>query len=470
MFCIEKLKKKAETGSRDLHRRQALKGLRSNMKRKHFRIHLNIGTIIFGILFIYIFATLILYVTRRHVETYQVISGPLSGNDTYTALISRDETVVQSSTDGYVNYFINGSQRVSNSDLICVVSDSKDIASNAVLDNADSSKLRELTANSARSFDSEKFDEVYDLQYNISNILWSSAAAQTTAGNFYNSASDGMASVYTDGYEYMNESELTADMGQNSDYNPKRLNNHDKVMAGTPIYRMINSEEWSICFPITDEQTLKLASIDNIKVKFLTDNNTETGKLTFFTNNDQRFGKITFTSGMYRYINERFIDVEILSNLRTGLKIPSSSVVTKEFYTVPASFMTESGDGNETGFLKETKDKDGNTSTVFVPATLYAGIKNGSGEDETYYVDMDTFKEGDILVKTDSTQRYTVKTTDKLEGVYCVNKGYSVFRKISIIDKNSEFCIVEEGTRYGLSLYDYIVKDGASVKENEIVN
>lgn len=440
------------------------------MKRKHFRIHLNIGTIIFVILFIYLFATLILYITRKHVETYQVISGPLSGNDTYTALIGRDESVIQSSSEGYVNYFINGTQRVSNSELICIVSDSENLTSSTTIDNADYIKLRELTSQTAKSFDNQKFSEIYDLQYNISNILWDSQLNSTEAGNLYSSTGDGMASVYTDGYEYFNEEDLTADMGQNLDYKPKKLNNQEKVSVGTPLYRMINSEEWSIYFPITDEQTIKLASIENIKVKFLTDNNTETGKLTFFQNGTQRFGKITFTSGMYRYINERFVDVEIVSNMQTGLKIPTSSIVTKKFYTIPAEYLTSSGDDNDVGFLKEKTDDSGNKSTVFVSATLYASTKDDSGNDELYYIDMGIFNDGDIIVKPDSSDKYTVNETAELEGVYCVNRGYSVFRKISVIDKNSDFCIVEEGTSYGLSLYDYIVKDGSSVKENDIVN
>lgn len=440
------------------------------MKRKHFRIHLNIGTIIFIILFIYLFATLILYITRRHVETYQVISGTLSGNDTYTALIGRDESVIQSSSDGYVNYFINGTQRVSNSELICVVGDSKDLTSKSTIDDADYIKLRELTSQAAKKFDNQKFSDIYDLQYNISNILWDSQIDSNEAGNFYSSTGDGMASVYIDGYEYFNEEDLTADMGQNSGYKPQKLNNQDKVIAGTPIYRLINSEEWSIYFPITDEQTIKLAAIENIKVKFLTDNNTETGKLTFFQNGTQRFGKITFTSGMYRYINERFVDVEIVSNMQTGLKIPASSIVTKKFYTVPAEYLTSSGDDNDVGFLKEETDDSGNKTTIFVSATLYASTKDDSGNDDLYYIDMKTFNDGDTLVKPDSSDRYTISETAELEGVYCVNRGYSVFRKISVIDKNSEFCIVEEGTSYGLSLYDYIVKDGSSVKENDIVN
>ena len=41
---------------------------------------LNIGTVLFGVLFLYMLFSAILYLTSSHVSTYQVISGPLSSN------------------------------------------------------------------------------------------------------------------------------------------------------------------------------------------------------------------------------------------------------------------------------------------------------------------------------------------------------------------------------------------------------
>ena len=56
-----------------------------------------------------------------------------------------------------------------------------------------------------------------------------------------------------------------------------------------------------------------------------------------------------------------------------------------------------------------------------------------------------------------------------LEGVYCINKGYAVFRKVVIIDQNEEYCIVESGTTYGIAQFDNIVSDSSTVKEEEIL-
>ena len=47
---------------------------------------LNIGTVMFGAILIYMIFSVILYLTASHMESYQVPSGPLSMNETYTGL------------------------------------------------------------------------------------------------------------------------------------------------------------------------------------------------------------------------------------------------------------------------------------------------------------------------------------------------------------------------------------------------
>ena len=75
-----------------------------NKKNKH--ININIGTVIFGALFLYLVITVIIYLTADHISSYQVTSGPLSKNETYTALAMRSEEVVNATTGGYVSYFL----------------------------------------------------------------------------------------------------------------------------------------------------------------------------------------------------------------------------------------------------------------------------------------------------------------------------------------------------------------------------
>ena len=68
--------------------------------RKKRRIHINIASIIFICVFIYIIITLISFAARKHIDTYQVTEGPLAGNDIYSALILRNEKLEFSPADG----------------------------------------------------------------------------------------------------------------------------------------------------------------------------------------------------------------------------------------------------------------------------------------------------------------------------------------------------------------------------------
>ena len=44
-----------------------------------------------------------------------------------------------------------------------------------------------------------------------------------------------------------------------------------------------------------------------------------------------------------------------------------------------------------------------------------------------------------------------------------------MFRQIQILNENEEYCIVKEGTSYGLSVYDHIVLNADTVQEDEVI-
>ena len=76
---------------------------------------------------------------------------------------------------------------------------------------------------------------------------------------------------------------------------------------------------------------------------------------------------------------------------------------------------------------------------------------------------------GSYLILTDSQERFQVGMTGTLQGVYNINKGYTQFRQIKILSQNEEYTLVEEGTSYGLTVYDHIVLNGETVDEDEII-
>lgn len=470
----------------------------------------NIATVMFGVLFIYMVFGAVLYITSSHIESYQVTSGPLSRNETYTGLAVREETVVQAESDGYVNYYAREGNKINANGAVYALSVTKTPEAETQLDQEELAQIRNDMMSFSKGFSSSKFNNTYSFKYQLegSILQYSGVTGETSAplvssddgteaqdenlvsmepvtlGNqtISKAQSDGIVLYSKDGYEGKTVDDITTeDFDQNS-YHETDLKTQNKVKAGDDIYTLITDERWSLLIPLSDKQASKLADRTVMRVKFLKDGMTQSGDFSIIEIDGAKYGKLDFSKGLVRYASERFLDIELVTNTVTGLKIPLSSIVTKEFYVIPSAFSSSSDDGLEEGFFVAGKNKDGEDVTSFVTPTIYARVEEenqtslGTQEDSEekeasyiYYVDKSSFKEGDAIINPDSRERYIVGDTGVLEGVYCINQGYAVFRKIDILDQNEEYAIVSKGTSYGLARYDHIVRDASKVKEEDIL-
>ena len=465
---------------------------------------LNIGTIMFGILFIYMSFSAILYFTTTHIESYQVTSGPLSRNETYTGLAIREETVCTAPSSWYITYYAREGSKINASGAVYGLSSTKKSTSTASLTTEELLKIRNDMMSFSKGFNSSKFNNTYSFKYELKgNILQyaesenSSSAPLTsdeydesddssgedniTNSNVYagnesicQSQSDGIILYSTDNYEGKTIDTVTAeDFDQNS-YHETDLKTSDSVQSGDDVYTIITDERWSLLIPLSDKQAEKLKDRSTIRVKFLKDDMAQNGDFSIFTIDGGKYGQIDFNKGLIRYASDRFLDIELVTNIVVGLKIPLSSIVTKDFYVVPSRMATTQN--NETGFMLASGNKDSGT---FKSVSIYASVEDTSvsklatdgSEDQPmiYYIDKSSFKEGDALIDPDTGEKYIIGETDTLEGVYCINKGYAVFRRIEILDQNEEYAIVSKNTSYGLARYDHIVRNADKVKEEDIL-
>ena len=159
------------------------------------------------------------------------------------------------------------------------------------------------------------------------------------------------------------------------------------------------------------------------------------------------------------------MNFEIRQDQAKGLKIPVSAVTEKNFYQIPRDFVTQGGDSTDSGVNQEIYDANG-TTAVFTP------IEIGFDDEEFYYIAVQEdgpLKAGDYIVKPDSQERFQVGSTRALKGVFNINKGYTVFKEIEILDSNSEYYTIKKGASYGLSVYDHIVLDASLVTEGQIL-
>ena len=444
--------------------------------------NINIGMIFFSVMAIYIVISVITYMRRDHIVGYQVKEGALSTNNIYDAVAVRTEKIITSDNAGYVNYFATEGGRVAVGNLVYTVDESGQLleylksqgSEEVALGDEDLSELRSQIVNFDSSFDPQNFYTVYDFKVSIdgtvqklsnSSILQNIQSLNSSSGTLssigYKNAPDTGIVVYSiDGYEDLTLETMTLDKLDQKNYEKTQLINNTLVKAGDPVYKLCTSEEWSIIINEQDPERLQeFEDLEYIKVRFIKNQDESWGKVTTYTNVDgQSFVQLTFTNSMITFCRDRFLNVELITEDETGLKIPNSSIVNKSFFLIPKAYLINNND-NTSGVLREKYDEQGNATTEFVSLNVY------NETDTEYYIDTDTLRAGDTLIKPDSNERYTVSKTDTLIGVYNINKGYADFRQVKILYQNDEYAIVRSNTMYGLNVYDYIVLDSSTVDE-----
>ena len=342
----------------------------------------------------------------------------------------------------------------------------------------DLTELKSEIESFANGFDRTNFSEIYNFKYSVQgtvlklanyNVLESAEALNGTANtaliDYFNATDTGIVLYSIDGMEHLTLQDMKAEYFEQKDYEKTYLLNNELVAAGDPVYKLSMDEDWSIVIQVEDEEFARqLMEEEYVKVRFMKNQNISWGKVDYFVNEEgDVFVSLTFTNSMVSFCTDRFLDVELLLEDETGLKIPNSAIVEKEFFIVPKEYVTKGGNSGASGVLLETYNEDGNAVTEFVETTIYEET------DTEYYLDDTVLRSGSYLVKPDSMEKYAVSRIGSLTGVYNINKGYADFKQIIVLYNNDEYSIVKSNTTYGLSVYDFIVLDASTVEDNDFV-
>lgn len=458
--------------------------MKTNSKVKRFqkRRTINIGYVVFFIIFIYVCITVYIYATKDHLTIYEVRKGTVSEDNVYNGLILRNEKIINTNMDGYVYYYFKDGDRVSKDSIVYSI-DKEQYSSSLVdddsegltLSKSDTSKIKKDISNFYNNYDNNNFSFVYDFKYDLSNTVFAVTSEQKqdslqtmeNGGNknalqFINAEDSGIISYYFDGLENITESNISQEHFNISNYSKTQLRKEEAYQLDAPVYKLITDHNWSIIIPLTKEKYEALSEVDQVKLTFLNDELQLDSNLILFQNGEEYFGKLELNKYMENYINQRYIDIELNIDTTNGLKIPNSSIVKKDFYKIPLEFFTIGGDSNDEGVILETYDDENEVIYEFVPTDIFY-------KDENYgYIDTRIF-EDNSWIKSETDERLRIGDKDTLQGVYNVNKGYAIFRQIEILQEGEEYTIIKEGTPYGVSVYDQIALIGDTAIEQQII-
>ena len=457
------------------------------VKRSSAVSQLNAGTIIIFAFCVYILINIFIFLHRPHLTIYEVQQLPMASNTKAEAVIIRNETPVKTGIAGYVNYYMRNGQRVAKGETIYSIDESRQIYNliseqdlKYTFSKDDISQIKECIFDYQESYDSSDFESVYSLRddltatvNNISDTYLLENLNQILVNKEYSgsltvhqSEQPGLISYFTDTLDGLTVEGVTKATFDRKNYRSANLFDANLKEQGSTIYKILADEKWDIVLNLTEEQYNKISSQTMLSFTIEEDNLKLTKPVVFMHVGDSYLARITLNQYMVRYINKRFLTIALDIDNKTGLKIPKSAIVQKQFYMVPNEYFVRGGDnpGSEWGInVLKIDEKTKERYYSFCPTEIYY-------EDENYkYIDINTVTYNTAIYNDDTQETFPMTLEGTLTGVYNINKGFALFRRIEMLQDGKDFCVVEAGVPYSISEHDHIAKDSSTITESQTI-
>lgn len=463
-----------------------MSGYHSRKPSNEFRV--NIGTIIFAIIFFYIIIRILISLQKESLSIYEVQNSYIDTNISATALIVRQEELVNATSSGYVSYYVRDGEKIGKNKTVYTIDETgsiyekiKDADSDAFeLTNDGLNEVRTRISNFENYFNYASFSDVYNFHYDIENAvleltneamieqLTSLDDSSTDISTYkkVTTTDSGIITYYKDGYENFDIRNFKASDINKSNYKKTTLKTGEIINSGDPVYKLITSENWYLIAELSDKQVKELSDQDTVTVNIHNSSKNITCNFELTKQDNKNFIIISLNQQMVNYINDRFIDIVIIQDQNNGLKIPNTSITKKSVYKIPIDYLSQGSDSTSNNLLNiKVLDDKGEVTLKQVSPDIY------KTDDEYCYVDPNDFGGNDVLVNTQNNDTLALNTAEKaeLQGVFCVNQGIATFRYIDVFYQDDEYTIVKPEVPYSIAWYDRIILDQSLVKENQII-
>ena len=440
---------------------------------------------------IYILVLFVQSFTKEHVSIYEVNQKQIADSENLRGIIMREENLVTTDQTGYINYYVGEGAKLSMSTTVYSIAKNEPVTEtvaeletdDVTLSEEDTKSIRASIAGYRENFSLSNYQQISNFRYNVENTLLELSDvsisknlqklkkenAKAKGFSLVKAAETGIISFSTDGYEDLDIDEIDENSFKEMKDSWEQLRTDKKVKKGTPVYRVVTSEKWSLLIPLTREQYQKIIKKDSILVKIKKDNITMTPTVQAFTSGGKYYANLHFDKYMIHYLNNRYLDIEIRFNNATGLKIPMNSIIQKKCYMVPGDFITKGNsekNRNKLGVVNVSYTEDGTARINFTPVDIYY-----RDEKNRYYFDTKVLKAGTTILKNGAVEGESMQLTKtkELDGVYNCNLGYCRFRYVNVLYESQGYAIVESGNTYSLANYDHIILNPNKISDDEVI-
>ena len=432
----------------------------------------NIGLIICAIIILYFVVYISDFFFSQRTSFFEVVPGYTvsSFDGKYTALILRSEQPVYSPSSGYVNFFVGDQTPIYVGQQAYLIDKSGELSSRlnqasqstALLNENDLSVLEESMYHFKTSFKIDDYYEAYHFKYQLesqildlvnTSIFENNDIRFSGSYNIYNSEYAGIAMHYIDGFESVNTDSFDASSFRRNNYNKTIIKSNDYVNEGSPVYKVITSDNWYLIIQVSNPDTFR--GLDVVTIEFLKDNTITNANFELIARGGNYYGVISLSKYMIRYASDRYTQIAFTDDTYEGLMVPETAAMWKQYLAVPEEFLIMDDATGKEGFHVKTTQPNG----IDIVAPRYPEIL--CRRDGLCYIPLEdeTLKNGDLLIMDDSNNEFTVGMTAALQGVFVNINGTAQFRFIDIIGSNNGYYIVKENTKNGVKMYDQVYTD-----------
>ncbi|MGN0436508.1 MAG: HlyD family efflux transporter periplasmic adaptor subunit [Wujia sp.] len=444
-------------------------------------IKINAATCLIAAILLYVVISIIIASKKEPITTYKVNKTNINNDIILTGLIIRDEEVLSTSKSGYICYYIRDGEKVKKDSAVCTIDETGKIHEavnntelyDELLTEQDYKDIRSLISLYKVTYKDSEFYTAYNFENNANNKVLELTneilMQQVNNDNSYGISSvlspySGVITYYVDGYEDFDIANISSMDFDKSLYEKNTLKTGDVTAANSPVAKVIPSEDWNIIAPISAEQISQISEYESIK--FRINNSSYIIKMPYeiIYNSDGTYINIMLNQYMSNFISERYVDVEIIREDDTGLKVPISALIDKTVYKIPIDYLSGGGNQNYSNrFNVQVMGEDGQITINQVTPTIY------KKDEEFCYVDPAAFENTDVLldIETNNTCAVSLLSTATIKGVYSANRGIAEFEMVEVIKIVDEFALVS--STGGLKEYDNIILNSEKVTENQII-
>lgn len=460
---------------------------KSNIVKFMAQRKFNIETLVVVAFMILIAAQLYRFFTNSHPSVYEVREGSVNGEISTKAMIIREETVFYSEKAGYMNFYYREGARVSKGSKVYSLNDSQNLQDmlnlnekNTVLSNDDLVRLKSDIRSFEADYSDLNFSDCYSMRENLLadylryrdlSMLDKMDQSNVQSDGFYTSyaSQSGVISYFSDSYDGYKVTDITGQEFDTEKVIPERRKMTGISGTDSFAYKLVNDSYWKLVIEVSDEQMSRvLQNGPSIRLRIWGTKDILEKTYETLQVGAKRFLVVTMDRYTAEFLDMRFVEVSLLLDVATGLKIPKTAIVEKELYQIPERFINK-GNGEEDTLGVNVEYYDAQSGDVRV---TFQEIHPLFSENGYYFVfSEDLPSEGFIdapAIDAEPERAMLYSFLTKMEGVYNMNKGYARFRRIVRLTDIDDYLLVKQGAHGGVALYDHIVLDVSAVSEKDI--